>query len=92
MKRVFITGIAGFIGFHLAQALRRRGDSVVGCDNFNAYYDPLLKKKRAALLQKEGIPVFESDIAQPEPIEKALQQHEISHLSIWQLKQECAIL
>ena len=58
MKRVFITGIAGFIGFHLAKALKQRGDYVIGCDHFNAYYDPLLKRKRAELLQEEGIVCF----------------------------------
>src|SRR5581483_6179873 len=60
MKRVFITGIAGFIGFHLGLALKRRGDVVLGCDNFNAYYDPSLKKERARLLTLEGITIFEN--------------------------------
>lgn len=73
MKRVFITGIAGFIGFHLALALRRRGDCVIGCDNFNPYYDPLLKKKRAQLLSDEGITVLPCDI------NDTLDLPEISH-------------
>ena len=43
-KKVFITGIAGFIGFHLALYLKNRGDIVIGCDNFNDYYNTGLKK------------------------------------------------
>ncbi len=61
-KKIFITGIAGFIGFHLALALKHRGGHVVGCDNFNPYYDPELKKERAKLLKTAGIPVFDADI------------------------------
>ena len=38
-KKIFITGIAGFIGFHLARYLKSKGDIVLGCDNFNDYYD-----------------------------------------------------
>ena len=55
MKQIFITGIAGFIGFHAALAAKKRGDSVCGCDNFNTYYDPALKKARVQLLEEEGI-------------------------------------
>ncbi|MEZ5923194.1 MAG: NAD-dependent epimerase [Hyphomicrobiaceae bacterium] len=48
--RVLLTGAAGFIGFHAAQALLARGDEVVGLDNLNAYYDPRLKEARLAQL------------------------------------------
>lgn len=44
MKTVLVTGVAGFIGSHLADALLRRGDRVVGLDNFNDYYDPAIKR------------------------------------------------
>ena len=40
---VLVTGAAGFIGSHVAEALLRRGDAVVGLDNFNDYYDPARK-------------------------------------------------
>jgi UDP-glucuronate 4-epimerase len=45
-----VTGAAGFIGYHLASALLGRGNSVLGVDNLNAYYDPSLKEARLARL------------------------------------------
>ena len=52
MVRVLITGSAGFIGFHLAQALLRTGAVVHGYDSMNAYYDVALKRDRTALLAR----------------------------------------
>lgn len=49
---VLITGVAGFIGFHLAQKLLAQGLRVSGIDNFNDYYDVNLKRARAAVLSK----------------------------------------
>jgi UDP-glucuronate 4-epimerase len=49
-SKVLVTGSAGFIGFHVAQALLNRGDDVLGLDNLNAYYDPALKESRLAQL------------------------------------------
>ena len=48
---VLVTGSAGFIGFHTARRLLERGETVIGLDNLNAYYDPALKQARLALLQ-----------------------------------------
>ena len=48
--RYLVTGSAGFIGFHTCVALLMDGHDVVGLDNFNSYYDPLLKKDRVACL------------------------------------------
>lgn len=43
---VLVTGVAGFIGFHTARYLLNRGDTVVGLDNVNDYYDVSLKEAR----------------------------------------------
>jgi UDP-glucuronate 4-epimerase len=51
--RVFITGAAGFIGFHLARRLLAQGHSVHGFDGMTPYYDPALKEARRALLLAE---------------------------------------
>lgn len=51
--RILVTGAAGFIGFHVARRLLARGDTVVGLDNLNAYYDVGLKKARVAMLREE---------------------------------------
>jgi UDP-glucuronate 4-epimerase len=48
--KILVTGIAGFIGFHLAKALLDRGDEIVGVDNLNNYYDPGLKQIRLDVL------------------------------------------
>src|SRR5579863_5057914 len=79
MKRIFITGIAGFIGFHLALALKKRGDYVMGCDNFNPYYDPAFKTKRAELLHGAGIAVIRADIHDNAALDAALQKHNATH-------------
>ncbi len=47
---VLVTGVAGFIGCHVARYLLARGDTVVGIDNLNTYYDVRLKEARLALL------------------------------------------
>ena len=44
--KILITGAAGFIGFHLTQAMLSLGAEVVGIDNLNDYYDPALKSLR----------------------------------------------
>ena len=59
---VLVTGAAGFIGMHVSLALKKRGDGVIGLDNFNSYYDPSLKRARRALVESHGIFVIEADI------------------------------
>ncbi|CAN1228535.1 UDP-glucuronate 4-epimerase 1 [Linum grandiflorum] len=59
---VLVTGSAGFVGTHVALALKKRGDGVVGIDNFNAYYDPSLKQARKSMLEKYQIYVVAGDV------------------------------
>jgi UDP-glucuronate 4-epimerase len=78
-KRILITGAAGFIGFHLARYLQSRGDFVIGLDNFNSYYDPSLKRKRAEILQGEGVEITQSDIQERDLLKLLLLRHGITH-------------
>lgn len=80
MKRILITGAAGFIGFHLAKHLKKRGDFCIGLDNFNSYYDPQLKKMRASELQKQNIEMVTADIQDRDAIKLLLLKHGITHI------------
>jgi UDP-glucuronate 4-epimerase len=60
---IMLTGCAGFIGFHVASALLDKGETVVGIDNLNDYYDPRLKQRRLAILQaRPGFSFHKIDI------------------------------
>jgi UDP-glucuronate 4-epimerase len=61
MTTTLITGIAGFIGSWTAEALLARGETVIGLDNFNDYYDVSLKRARVKKFGKQ-IPVISCDI------------------------------
>jgi UDP-glucuronate 4-epimerase len=52
--RVLVTGAAGFIGFHVSRHLLARGDTVLGIDSLNDYYDVTLKHARLDELNKDG--------------------------------------
>jgi UDP-glucuronate 4-epimerase len=52
MKKIIVTGSAGFIGSALCLKLLERGDNVIGIDNHNNYYDPKIKNKRLRRLSK----------------------------------------
>jgi len=73
---VLVTGVAGFIGFHLAAALLRAGRRVVGIDNLNDYYDPALKRARLAALPAPlpggDFRFIEADLAEAESVRAAL--------------------
>jgi UDP-glucuronate 4-epimerase len=55
---ILVTGAAGFIGYHVAEALLARGDAVLGIDNLNDYYDVALKEARLARLATKKDFVF----------------------------------
>jgi UDP-glucuronate 4-epimerase len=52
--KVLVTGCAGFIGYHVAEALLGRGDTVVGADSLNDYYDVRLKQARLERLRAQA--------------------------------------
>lgn len=77
--RIFITGIAGFIGYHVAKILNLQGFEVAGLDNFNDYYDPKLKRQRANELICLGVKVEELDLCDRE-LEASILRHQPTHL------------
>ncbi|MFO0982108.1 MAG: NAD-dependent epimerase/dehydratase family protein [Planctomycetota bacterium] len=73
MSRTFlVTGVAGFIGSHVGEALVGRGDRVVGVDNFCDFYDPAVKRANlAALARHERFTLCEGDIRDPAAMQRA---------------------
>ena len=72
MKKILVTGAAGFIGFHLSKSLLDDGYKVLGIDNVNDYYDPNLKWARLDILKKYDNFKFDRvDIADRESITKS---------------------
>jgi len=68
--KILVTGAAGFIGFHTSRQLLERGDTVVGLDNFNDYYDVNLKEARAAILDDyEHFSMVRIDLADREAMD-----------------------
>jgi UDP-glucuronate 4-epimerase len=66
---IVVTGAAGFIGYHVAWRLLDRGETVVGIDNFDPYYDPALKAARSAMLERRsGFTLHRLDIGDTEAL------------------------
>ena len=67
---VIVTGAAGFVGMHVAERLLQRGETVIGVDDFNAYYDVALKDLRAERLAAyPGFRMVRADIAEAEAMQ-----------------------
>lgn len=80
-QQVLVTGAAGFIGFHLAALLCRRGYKVVGVDSLNAYYDVNLKLARLEQLKKYDTFTFHHvDIADKEPLARIFASEAVDHV------------
>ncbi len=71
--RILITGAAGFIGSTLARALLARGDSVLGIDNLNDYYDVQLKLDRLTSLEHERFAFIKVDFSDTPALAAALE-------------------
>jgi UDP-glucuronate 4-epimerase len=75
---ILVTGSAGFIGFHVTQALLARSEQVIGLDSLNTYYDPGLKRARLERLQTRPSFTFEHvDIADLAAMQALVSRHEI---------------
>jgi UDP-glucuronate 4-epimerase len=71
--RVLVTGAAGFIGFNVSLHLLSRGDTVLGIDSINDYYDPRIKRDRLALLgEANGFAFKQVDFSDHVKLEAAL--------------------
>src|SRR3954465_9065284 len=78
-KPILVTGVAGFIGFHVARRLLAEGRAVVGLDNLNDYYDPALKRARLDILRGESGFAFEQiDLADRTAMERLFAGHRFS--------------
>lgn len=76
-----ITGAAGFIGFHTATQLLKRGEKVIGIDNLNDYYPVGLKKARLEqLADHSGFEFHLADIAEPSEINTALAGKKVKRI------------
>jgi UDP-glucuronate 4-epimerase len=70
-QSALVTGVAGFIGFHLARRLLKDGRRVVGVDNINPYYDVALKEARLEALKGESNFTFiKMDLTDRKPLER----------------------
>lgn len=75
MKKVLVTGAAGFVGSHVAEKLLERGDIVVGIDNFDDTYDRKFKEENLAVNAKsEGFNFIEGDICNQELIKSIFER------------------
>ncbi len=79
--KIFVTGVAGFIGFNLTVRLLKEGHQVIGIDNLNDYYDVNLKKARLAIIEKEKEFSFVlGDLADRDKMETVFQTHQFDYV------------
>jgi UDP-glucuronate 4-epimerase len=74
--KILVTGCAGFIGYHVAEALLARGDRVIGADNLNDYYDVRLKQARLdRLAARPAFSFHRLDVSEREAVGQLLAGH-----------------
>lgn len=74
--KILITGVAGFIGFHLANLMLRQNHQIVGVDNLNDYYEQSLKKDRLAILEAhEQFLFYKADLKDKPSVDKIFETH-----------------
>jgi len=85
MANLLVTGVAGFVGFHLCQRLLDRRDTIIGIDNLNNYYDVSLKQARLEQLKnRSGFSFKKLDLADREGINQLFAQgnfEQVAHLA-----------
>lgn len=79
--RILVTGAAGFVGSHLAEALARQGHEVTGVDCFTDYYDPALKQLNADDIVAQGARLLTLDLAVDELAPAAQGTEVVYHLA-----------
>lgn len=78
---ILVTGAAGFIGAHVCAQLAAQGDAVIGCDNFNDYYDPSFKRSRVRhLLTPARVECEITDIADAQALEELFNAYPIQRV------------
>ncbi len=81
MSKHLVTGSAGFIGFHLAERLLKRGIEVVGFDNLNDYYSVQLKRDRLARLSNyDNFTMVEADLADQAEVDAVFRNHDFERV------------
>lgn len=79
MATILLTGSAGFIGYWTAEALLKKGHTVIGVDNFNSYYDVTLKRARQKRLEGR-VKIHEFDIADGKAVSKMFDEYKIDQV------------
>jgi len=76
IKKIIVTGSAGFIGSSLCIKLLERGDSIIGIDNHNDYYDPKIKDARLQRLEKYSNYLhYRADLIDQDSLDKIFKEN-----------------